>query len=536
MERTGSAIQVVEATGNHSFVLNDQELEKILLREDVKDRTAVVLSVAGVFRKGKSFLLDFFLRYLRSKYGSNESTRDWIGRDNAPLDGFSWRGGAERETTGIQIWSEIFKTTVLGEEVAIILLDTQGTFDSQSTVKDCATIFALSTMLSSIQIYNISQNIQEDDLQHLQLFTEYGKLALAKSYDTPFQKLQFLVRDWSFPYETPFGDVGGKKLLDKRLEIHESQHPELQSIRKHIRGCFSEIACFLMPHPGLKVATNPSFDGKLKDIEPEFIQYLVRFIHTILTPEKLTVKKIDGEKVKVKDLLQYFKSYIEIYRGNELPEPKSMLVATAEANNLAAMASAKDTYQMKMEEACGSGKPFMSAQIMEQCHLRIKEAALQQFSSKRKMGGEEFSEHYRTQLDKGIEEMFTRFKLLNENKNLFKSARTPAVLFSVGIFFYILSGFFALLGIYTLANFCNLFMIGSIITLLTWAYVRHSGERLEIGAMIDEIANVIWKNVMKPCCDSLLQKSVQRATESTVSLIESSEENLTSQSDKLKIS
>ena len=45
----------------------------------------------------------------------------------------------------------------------------QGAFDSQSTVRDCATIFALSTMTSSVQIYNLSQNIQEDDLQHLQV-------------------------------------------------------------------------------------------------------------------------------------------------------------------------------------------------------------------------------------------------------------------------------------------------------------------------------------------------------------------------------
>lgn len=39
-----------------------------------------------------------------------------------------------------------------GEEVVVLLMDTQGAFDSQSTVKDCATIFALSTMLSSMQV------------------------------------------------------------------------------------------------------------------------------------------------------------------------------------------------------------------------------------------------------------------------------------------------------------------------------------------------------------------------------------------------
>ena len=37
-------------------------------------------------------------------------------------------------------------------QVAVLLMDTQGAFDNQSTVKDCATIFALSTMTSSIQV------------------------------------------------------------------------------------------------------------------------------------------------------------------------------------------------------------------------------------------------------------------------------------------------------------------------------------------------------------------------------------------------
>ena len=37
-------------------------------------------------------------------------------------------------------------------QVVVLLMDTQGAFDSESTVKDCATVFALSTMLSSVQV------------------------------------------------------------------------------------------------------------------------------------------------------------------------------------------------------------------------------------------------------------------------------------------------------------------------------------------------------------------------------------------------
>ena len=56
-----------------------------------------------------------------------------------------------------------------------------------------------------------------------QLFTEYGRLAMEDSAHTPFQKLQFLVRDWSFPYDAPYGTVGGKQILDRRLQVGVSR-------------------------------------------------------------------------------------------------------------------------------------------------------------------------------------------------------------------------------------------------------------------------------------------------------------------------
>lgn len=44
-------------------------------------------------------------------------------------------------------------------KVAVLLMDTQGAFDNQSTVKDCATIFALSTMTSSVQVQPYKQSL-----------------------------------------------------------------------------------------------------------------------------------------------------------------------------------------------------------------------------------------------------------------------------------------------------------------------------------------------------------------------------------------
>lgn len=506
------AIQIVKSEEKHKFILDYEALERILLQDHVKDKHVVVVSVAGAFRKGKSFLLDFLLRYMNFTYIEEAPSGDWMGPDDVPLEGFSWRGGSERDTTGILMWSHVYIATLpTGEKAAVILLDTQGTFDSESTVRDCATVFALSTMLSSIQIYNLSQNIQEDDLQHLQLFTEYGRLALADTGTKPFQRLQFLVRDWSFPYEAEYGEEGGRKILERRLQISEKQHAELQSLREHIKSCFSEISCFLMPHPGLKVATNPKFDGRLKDIEPDFKESLSQLVPILLAPENLLLKEISGVQVKAKDLVQYFKSYLNLFSGDELPEPKSMLVATAEANNLSAVAAAKETYSTLMDSVCGGNQPYLNLNQLEAQHSEFKRQALSQFSGIRKMGGEEFSSSYREKLELDIDEEYDKFKAHNESKNIFKAARTPAVFFAIAVVFYIISGLCGLVGLYSVANTCNLLMGCALLTLITWAYIRYSGEMTDIGIKIDDVANTVWDNVMKPGYKAVIEKSVEQA-------------------------
>ena len=109
-------------------------------------------------------------------------------------------------------------------------MDTQGTFDHQSTVKDCTTIFALSTLLSSIQIFNVNSQIQEDDLNNLRLFTEFANLVKGRSRENqaPFQKLLFLVRDWPNSEENSYGYEGGQEYLSTLLKVIDFLVKEIQ--------------------------------------------------------------------------------------------------------------------------------------------------------------------------------------------------------------------------------------------------------------------------------------------------------------------
>ena len=74
--------------------------------------------------------------------------------------------------------------------------------------------------------------------------------------------------------------------------------------------------------------------------------------------------------------------------------------ATAEANNLSAVAESKDLYMQCMDGVCGGTKPFLATAHLESEHNRCLEKALHQFQNKRKMGGEEFSQMYMEKLQK----------------------------------------------------------------------------------------------------------------------------------------
>lgn len=242
---------------------------------------------------------------------------------NSRLAGFKWASGRERKTVGMLMWSEIFTHDYEnGEKVAIILLDTQGIFDHQSSVKECTTIFALSTMISSIQCYNIMQNIGEDHLQHLQLFTEYGRLASQETNTKPFQKLLFIVRDWPYAEDVNYG--WSQEIIDETFDGNQASTVAMKELRQAIKSSFNEIGAFLMPYPGTLVARSKKFDGNLKDIDPEFLKYAKELTQDLFAPENLLIKQISGQNLRARDLLHYLQEYTNVFNNNMLPEPQSM--------------------------------------------------------------------------------------------------------------------------------------------------------------------------------------------------------------------
>ena len=85
-DRPVQIVKIDDESETHNFILDEEALNEILNKDNIRDKPICIISVAGAFRKGKSFLLNFMLRYLES-----QGTEQWLAEQDTDLTGFHWR-------------------------------------------------------------------------------------------------------------------------------------------------------------------------------------------------------------------------------------------------------------------------------------------------------------------------------------------------------------------------------------------------------------------------------------------------------------
>lgn len=71
--KTGAAVQIISIDDHRFDLIDTDALQQMLGADDLKDRNVVVVSIAGSLRNGKSFLLNFFLKYLNAQVSAFSS-------------------------------------------------------------------------------------------------------------------------------------------------------------------------------------------------------------------------------------------------------------------------------------------------------------------------------------------------------------------------------------------------------------------------------------------------------------------------------
>lgn len=421
-----------------AFEFHEAKLNSIMRKIPPGWKVSVV-SVVGAFRTGKSFLLTWFLAYLRQlkESGSTEKLssgdKKWFEKiETIENDAFHWRGGSERNTTGIWMWSVPHFVKKGGENMAVLIVDSQGMFDNETTMSLTASIFGLSTLLSSYQIYNVDKRIQEDNLQQLALFSEYARLAVegtdsaaaAKTDDDeeapkPFQTMEFLVRDWQhFEDEEDYDRM--EEEMNEYMEkvISEREAKDLQETREQIQACFEKTTCFGLSHPGMAVIKK-NFKGEVAKMDETFLNLLDRYCRRVFSVDNLTPKIIQGREVTAAELGSFIKAYAEMFAsGASFPEASTMLEATATANNQNAVNLAFNKYRDYMDRISG---PKCSSYIrpaeLEDDHRSLLMKALHEFDSVATFGSKKSIEEARKSVIQKIANEFQVYSSLNEGRN-----------------------------------------------------------------------------------------------------------------------
>ncbi|KAF6040425.1 hypothetical protein EB796_001275 [Bugula neritina] len=97
---------------------------------------------------------------------------------NNEIKGVNWARSSTAVTLGIWIWSKPFMIKrPTGEQIAVFLLDTQGTADNSHSDKQLDTLIMLiSLQLASFQLLNIEKHMRSDELSSLELCADFADI------------------------------------------------------------------------------------------------------------------------------------------------------------------------------------------------------------------------------------------------------------------------------------------------------------------------------------------------------------------------
>mmetsp|Transcript_82494 Transcript_82494/g.230024 ORF Transcript_82494/g.230024 Transcript_82494/m.230024 type:complete len:587 (-) Transcript_82494:131-1891(-) len=454
----GEPLQLVRLdVGAGKVEVNEDALGRLEKRmRKMGHKQVAVISVMGAFRTGKSFLLDLFLRFLRYEeklaLGNKEPDPEiapehgpedlplptWIteagdlieGAEFSDSQGFRFKGGMDVCTEGIWVWSEPFLRHINGKEVAFILMDTQGAWDSNMTKEQSATIFGLTGLLSSKQIYNIQQQIQEDKVEHIAYFARFAQAALRKvledlrragqatkdqeaEVETPFQSLDFLVRDWRH-----FGDEMSVEDCRKQMAEHLSRHVDPNRVRENhsaqaLRDMFRRISCFCLPHPG-RAVEKETWCGAHRDIDRDFLRMVDEYVREVFTVG-LNAKRILGSDLSTISFPLVLRDFVTAFRS-AAPVAMTFTQAMTNCTVLLAKEQAMKLYASRMGEETSRQQQGYSPDEFQRLAGRIKEEVQDEFRGVTILGTEEMRMEAWSDTEENLGVLYAQYEKANNER------------------------------------------------------------------------------------------------------------------------
>ncbi|CAM9684640.1 unnamed protein product [Pylaiella littoralis] len=385
IDETGEVINTKE-----SFKLNTRNLQDVV--DQAKGMPIAIVSVVGALRSGKSFLLSCFLDCLEAQEGRDADLNEGLLGGHGREVGFPWKGGYKGHTQGMWVWPKPFIREVDDGQggrtrMAVLLVDTQGLFDTTVNRQLEACLFGLATTLSSCQIFNVMKQVETNKLGSLAVFLEYGTVGNdnnnggAQRNEAPFQRLEILIRDWQcWKEEDDPMKKAPKKLHNEFIAYLDETLSNQTTDSTKIKNCFLDrIGCFGLPDPGEKV-TCDTFDGKMSDINSGFRRLLAFYIDTAIVGQ---LKSNDlpnlsnrGEGDFVKSVGDWVQLFSDGMTNGRLPDAQSWLSLLWDKQNQCSLDDVFKTFERDMDEKTIN---FVDPDELEKLQQEGKEVAMSSF-------------------------------------------------------------------------------------------------------------------------------------------------------------
>ncbi|XP_029515227.1 guanylate-binding protein 1-like [Oncorhynchus nerka] len=306
---------------------------------DQIDQHVVVVSVVGLYRTGKS--------YLMNKLAGEKK-------------GFALGATIQSKTKGIWMWCVPHPEK---RDHTLVLLDTEGLGDvEKGDEKNDNWIFSLAVLLSSTLVYNSMGTIDNNALEKLHYVTELTEHIKVKSnqrdgeesseYLRYFPSFVWTVRDFTLTLEVDGRPITANEYLENALKLrtgHSQKDQAYNLPRSCLRNYFSPRWCFVFERPASGDKMRRMEELTDADLEPAFVEQAKEFCDHVFNDAKTKTLK-QGLKVSGRLLGNLAETYVSAIRSGQIPCLDNAVLALAQIENSGAIERARAHYQKGMAD------------------------------------------------------------------------------------------------------------------------------------------------------------------------------------------
>eukprot|EP00927_Polykrikos_kofoidii_P061170 TRINITY_DN56039_c0_g1_i1.p1 TRINITY_DN56039_c0_g1~~TRINITY_DN56039_c0_g1_i1.p1 ORF type:complete len:809 (+),score=173.47 TRINITY_DN56039_c0_g1_i1:42-2429(+) len=386
----------------------------VTILNQIQGRLAVV-GIAGLYRTGKSFLLNRLL-------GLQEGFE--IGPSVNPC------------TKGLWIWGQPVQ---LAPDYHCILIDTEGLGSTQRTASCDMQIFSMCILLSSYFIYNSMGAIDEQAIDDLHLVLHLAKHIHVKSKrnaegDRPtdlspyFPGFLWVLRDFHLRLvDERGGTISEKDYLENALKPSSGQDDK-NKLREVIKDLFRERDCVTVVRP-------VTDEGDLRHIQrlpyeslrPQFRTQVEAFVKKVYT--SLKPKKIDGNVVSGSMFVNLASEYCKAINASTVPTIQSAWTSVVQHQLRLSLKDSVQTYRAHMNEKAMQNLP-MAEDVLRDLHKTAKAEALKIFLAPKIETTDSKFREYRAELASRIKQLFDHVKTENVSSSQRQCERWSKELYS----------------------------------------------------------------------------------------------------------